>query len=103
MKDQDSNVCWRAVEALGKIGDPRPLENLWKVQLNATSTQTHSAIASIQARCKFYNYEIFKAAEAIEPPSAEEPSQTIVNHYPNVQEVRIFEQVNTYNENNLNS
>ena len=66
LEHPDSFVRGRAAEALGKMGNPRPLGKLWKVQLSATRIKAYSAIATIQSRCKFYNYEIFQAAQAID-------------------------------------
>jgi hypothetical protein len=66
-------VRWRAVEALGKIEDNRVAYILPRLLtlISTNSGQSASrAIQSIQANCKFYNYEIFHS-----PPAKPQPNQ----------------------------
>lgn len=58
LQDKYFIVRRNAVDALGKIGNPKPLAELWKQQLNSPNTDIYLAIAAIQNRCKVYNYEI---------------------------------------------
>jgi len=61
------------------------------------------AISGIQAKCKFYNYEIYQAyleAQTIDRPKSQnsDRSPTTTNHFPNATEVKIFENVDRYHE-----
>jgi HEAT repeat protein len=47
------------IKALGRIGNPGALATLQKLELVSPNYEITMAIASIQNRCKFYNYEIF--------------------------------------------
>ena len=60
--DDDFNVCSRASDALGDCGSPDLLNNLWHSQLLRRESHFLTAIAAIQKRCKFYNYEIWQAS-----------------------------------------
>jgi HEAT repeat protein len=49
----------KAADALGQIGSPKPLSLLWQRWAKSSSAQEYSnAIATIQARCKYYNHEL---------------------------------------------
>jgi HEAT repeat protein len=57
---QDKYIAVRryAAEALGKIGNPKPLTELWRRQLQAEHIEILIAISAIQERCQFYNYTL---------------------------------------------
>jgi len=58
----DSDVRQGTAIVLGKLGSPLPLTSLWNAQLKEPTDGYHwRAIAAIQSRCKFYNYEIFQS------------------------------------------
>ena len=79
LEHPDSNVRERAAEALGKLGSSLQLANLWRSRLkNPTDWYLGDAIASIQARCKFYNYEIFQSLATEEDPDASTSPPTII-------------------------
>ena len=103
LKAEEANICYYVIEALKEIGSATALNSLHQTQKLRDENFVY-AIATIQSRCKFYNYEIFQAAQAIAPLIAPENPQAIAPHYyfPNAQEVKIFESVNTYNENKPN-
>ncbi|MDJ0903397.1 MAG: HEAT repeat domain-containing protein [Xenococcus sp. MO_188.B8] len=62
LNDQDEDVRSRTIKALGKSGNPESLTCLWELQLTSSETYISSAISEIQARCQFYNYEIFQSS-----------------------------------------
>jgi hypothetical protein len=62
LEDDDSDVGFRSAEALGRIGSPIPISDLWRIFLLKGDTYILSAITAIQNSCKFYNYEIWKEA-----------------------------------------
>ena len=49
----------KSAKALGKIGDPRALSNLWEICLDKSEINFINEIITIQNRCKYYSYEIF--------------------------------------------
>ncbi|MEQ9234453.1 HEAT repeat domain-containing protein [Coleofasciculus sp. E2-BRE-01] len=56
----------KVIEAIGKIGDSEELPQLNKLLLKPKSTVRENlitAIAAIQSRCGFYNYEIYTQAK----------------------------------------
>ena len=62
LEHPDSGVRRRASEALGKLGSSLQLANLWRSRLKEPKADyLKDAIAAIQSRCKFYNYEIFQS------------------------------------------
>ncbi|HEY9817421.1 MAG TPA: HEAT repeat domain-containing protein, partial [Candidatus Obscuribacterales bacterium] len=65
-------------------------------------TYVLQAIASIQNRCKFYNYEIWQAHLAAQQgdnsASQSGSSPSTINQFPNAIEVKIFENVQNYHE-----
>ena len=102
--DADNMMNIYALEAATNFGLPSLIKPLWQLQIRSQKSEVTSAIATIQTNCKFYNYEIFQATKAIALPIAPENPQAIAPHYyfPNAKEVKIFESVNTYNENKSN-
>ena len=55
----NKNLFWYIVEAIGNIGAPSYLARFWAMQQQETTDASFlSAIANIQSRCKFYNYEV---------------------------------------------
>ncbi|MBW4516325.1 MAG: NACHT domain-containing protein [Timaviella obliquedivisa GSE-PSE-MK23-08B] len=108
-----------AAKALSKIGKPDVVQKLWQLKAYGMNMITVSmeAIASIQARCQFYNYEIFQAAQTAKSTAqnaedlihdklnaiaqgVQKMSEVSKYNFPNAQKVQIFEQVDTYIENN---
>jgi hypothetical protein len=65
LDDSSIGVRTQAAEGIGNIGDPQLLTILRKYQLTSCTTETCSAIAKIQNRCQFYNYELWQTAESI--------------------------------------
>ncbi len=74
LEDEDKDLGIRIIAAvsLGMIGNASLLMKLWQMECNGT-VDCLKAIASIQARCKFYNYEIFQAA--LEPENSQTENQ----------------------------
>lgn len=80
----DFLVRERAVEALGKLSSPSQLATLWQARLKHPADEDlRDAIAAIQARCKFYNYEI---ASGIIP--AGQSIEVFFSYAPNDQDLR---------------
>jgi HEAT repeat protein len=63
LEDKYSVVRQKSIEALERIGNSKPLAELWKRQLHSSHTDIYSAISAIQNRCRFYNYEIWQEVE----------------------------------------
>jgi HEAT repeat protein len=61
LETQDPIVCEAASDALARLGSPIPLSQLWQICLTGKVNYLRW-IASIQNRCKFYNYEIWQEA-----------------------------------------
>ncbi len=75
----DFLVRERAVEVLGKLSSPSQLATLWQARLKHPADEDlRDAIASIQARCKFYNYEIFQSLPTEEKPDSSISQPTII-------------------------
>jgi energy-coupling factor transporter ATP-binding protein EcfA2 len=95
------DVSWDAAEAL-KCLDASILPELKKSLLSKSEDGTPhlaaaiSAITAIQDKCKFYNYEIYQQAQARDPDDRSSSQGTTINQFPNVTEVKIFEQVDHY-------
>ncbi len=66
LNDFDNDVCWNAKKALGKIAEAdrnlpiltQQLPHLLTLIPTESSQQALSVITAIQARCKYYNYDI---------------------------------------------
>lgn len=99
LADPYSEVCRCVAEALGQIGDAAVVANLWQLHLQQPEDYLEKAIAAIQNRCKFYNYEIWQEAVVIQKANREKPAATtqqMTNVFPNATEVKIFERVEHY-------
>jgi HEAT repeat protein len=60
LKDEDYSGSKSTVaEALGKVGSPDLLVDLWQIHRQFPEDDLEETISAIQDRCKFYNYEIF--------------------------------------------
>ena len=103
----DSTVYYYAVQSLVKlsvskveIGVSKILGNPWKNQL--LDDGYIYQVRSIQANCKYYDYEIYQAHLAAQRvdrpthPNRDRPST--INQFPNVTKVKTFEQVDHYHE-----
>jgi HEAT repeat protein len=59
-------------------------------------------VPAIQANCKYYDYKIFRAHRAVQkgdrPNHQNRDRPCTINQFPNVTEVKIFEQVDNYHE-----
>jgi len=122
IEDLDIVIAMRAAESLGQTShqvSSKFLPKLVKLIYSpaAVGGNALQAIASIQSRCQFYNYEIFQAAQTTEATTqnAEDLIHDKLNaiaqgvqkmsdapkySFPNAQKVQIIEQIETYNENN---
>jgi HEAT repeat protein/energy-coupling factor transporter ATP-binding protein EcfA2 len=65
LETQDPIVCEAASGELARLGSPIPLSQLWQICLTG-KVEYLRRIADIQNCCKFYNYEIWQEAEAIQ-------------------------------------
>jgi HEAT repeat protein len=74
---ENSEVPYIAAEALGLMGSPKPLQTLWRAYHSISEDYLRDAIAAIQSRCKFYNYEIFQS-ETIAPENPSLRQRTIL-------------------------
>jgi HEAT repeats/NACHT domain len=54
-------------------------------------------IQTTQENCKFYNYEIFHSPPAKPQPTQQSPPAATINQFPNATEIKIFENIQTYN------
>ncbi|MBW4553391.1 MAG: HEAT repeat domain-containing protein [Aphanocapsa sp. GSE-SYN-MK-11-07L] len=59
---QDSGDVF-STSTLGRVGRPQLLSCLSKFLLENKNVEIFETIAAIQSRCKFYNYEVFQAAQ----------------------------------------
>ncbi|GAB4472492.1 MAG: hypothetical protein OHK0037_32390 [Elainellaceae cyanobacterium] len=73
LKDSDAGVRESAAEALGKIGDGAAIAPLWQARMKHPDERAiGEAIAVIQSRCGFYNYDLYQQAQSL--PLREETS-----------------------------
>jgi HEAT repeat protein/DNA polymerase III delta prime subunit len=88
-----------AVQSLTKIGNYKILPHLCQKLTASSNDAIIEIILAIQARCGFYNYDIFCS-----PPHSLQSLTTgstfyhTENHFPNATEAKIFEQVSSYHE-----
>jgi hypothetical protein len=113
------NISYLAGYALGQIEGvtSKYLPKLLTLIATASGRDVFHAIAAIQSRCQFYNYEIFQAAQTAEATTqnaedlihdkltaiaqgVQRMSDVPKYSFPNAQKVQIIEQIETYNENN---
>ncbi len=121
---EDSLTFHAYVATLGKLLIPGFLSTLKILSYLDTSCTALRSIKAIQSSSKYYNYDIYQVYLEAQKhdrqiPQSSDRSHTIINNYPNVtevkqtimsnsskynfpnaQKVQIFEQVNTYIENN---
>ncbi|MBD2092146.1 HEAT repeat domain-containing protein [Microcoleus sp. FACHB-1515] len=62
LADQDFKAQNEVIRALEKIGNPKALATLCELETKSYDYEVVMAIAAIQNRCKFYNYEIWQEA-----------------------------------------
>ncbi|MFQ4139059.1 HEAT repeat domain-containing protein [Nodosilinea sp. PGN35] len=110
LRDRYPGVRRSAIEALRRIGNPRPIGLLWRQQCSTSSMDSYLAIAAIQNHCQLYNYELWYEAVAIQNEKLEvqkskqgDASGQVINQFPNATEVRIFERVENYHDHPLDS
>lgn len=63
LQDSSKWVQWRAAEALGEFGDSDTLSQLWERYCQSSDIYFYQAIADIQERCGFYNYDLMQKAQ----------------------------------------
>ncbi|HIK46591.1 MAG TPA: hypothetical protein IGR64_17205 [Leptolyngbyaceae cyanobacterium M65_K2018_010] len=85
-------VLVRLKDYQSSLSSPEDLSGMW-------------SIIDIQNCCKFYNYEIWQEAEAVQNSKLEiqkskqgDASGQAINQFPNATEVKIFERVEHYHE-----
>ncbi|NJR62676.1 MAG: hypothetical protein HC769_30095 [Cyanobacteria bacterium CRU_2_1] len=66
LEHQDSGIRLRAARILEHFGSPLPLAVLWQLHYQQPDKGLWESIFAIQSRCKFYNYELWQEAEAIQ-------------------------------------
>jgi HEAT repeat protein len=93
LQDFNSDLRLIAVEAIGQLGDESNLPDLLPLLKDPKIGVIHQSILAIQARCEFYNYDIFRS-----PPTEISPLPT-GNNFPKATEVKIFEHVDKYYQN----
>jgi HEAT repeats len=64
-EDAEDDVRYAALYSIGELGESKKISEFWDSFYKTENWQYISTIANIQSRCKFYNYEIFQAGEAI--------------------------------------
>jgi HEAT repeat protein len=109
LEDSASHVREMVTEALATIAkndiealSPH-LPKLFTLIPTASVEEAYHVILAIQVNCKYYNYEIYQAHleaqqhDQSEDQSMNQPRETH-NHFPNASIVKIFEQVDEYNE-----
>jgi HEAT repeat protein len=72
LADEDPDIRRNSAISLGIIGSAIALPKLCKLQLESPTREKSQAIAAIQSRCKFYNYELYQQAQS----QAEESDRT---------------------------
>jgi DNA polymerase III delta prime subunit len=92
-----------SANSLAKIGDRTMLPRLYQKLPNSKDNKITRIILAIQARCKFYNYDIFCLSLVSKQSSLSNLTLNIEgdkteNHFPNATEVKIFENVDRYYE-----
>ncbi len=96
----DLHLRMMAAQTLGSFKGSNAADALPKLRsllyIEVTTETAFRAIQGIQANCKFYNYKIFHSPPAKPQLTQPFPQATTINQYPNVTEVKIFENVQTY-------
>jgi len=127
LSDKEPEIRGEVVSILKSVKDDcivPMISDLLKLLNTKFGKEAFQAIQAIQVNCQFYNYEIYQAhleAQKRDRQKSQDSdrSPTIINNYPNAtkirqtimsnsskynfpnaQKVQIFEQVNTYIENN---
>ena len=75
LANSDLNIRRLSADKLGKIGEPIALDHLWRLHVQDPSWDLAKAIAAIQSRCGFYNYEIAQSS----PPELPDTNGNIQN------------------------
>lgn len=110
-KEDDDSVRFEIFYTLGELAKPKYIRDiLLSSQLKARDYHCLSTVATMQNRCKFYNYEIWQEAEEVQNEKLEiqktnqgDSSGQTINQFPNAIEVKIFERVEHYHEYPLDS
>ena len=105
LEHQDYHVLGSVAETLGQLGSAVAIIDLWRLHLRKPEYYLEKTIFAIQDRCKFYNYEIWQEAEAIQNSKLEiqkvdrgDAPGNKINNFPNAVEVKIIENVEHYYE-----
>ncbi len=66
LENPNFDAHWSTSKALGEVSKPYILADLWRMLLNKPESWWYmeEAIAAIQSRCKFYNYELYQQAQS---------------------------------------
>jgi HEAT repeat protein len=86
-----------AAESLIKIGNYKILPRLCQKLAKSSDDKITRIILSIQARCEFYDYDIFRfPPPSIQPLLTKSDVYNVENNFPNATEVKIFENIDQY-------
>jgi HEAT repeat protein len=77
LNDEDFNVSESVAWALGQIVSSELLTRMWELRLTTARNYTDEIISKIQARCRFYNHEIFHSPLPEEKPNIDPLSHTL--------------------------
>ncbi len=93
--DQTAHSCLRIAKK-NRGGIARYLSQFQTLIPANSGQNVYRIIEVIQYHCKFYNYKIFHSPPAKPQPKQPSPPAPTINQFPNVTEVKIFENVQTY-------
>lgn len=74
--DSEYLVSSQAAYALSEIKAVEALKHLWRLYLDSERSYFLGAIAAIQARCGFYNYDFYQQAQTLEMQSSDAKQQS---------------------------
>jgi hypothetical protein len=74
--DSEYLVSSQAAYALSEIKAVEALKHLWRLYLDSERSYFLGAIAAIQARCGFYNYDLYQQAQTLEMQSSDAKQQS---------------------------
>jgi HEAT repeat protein len=78
LQDTEFYVRWKVVDAIVQLGDESNLPDLLPLLRDSKIGEIHQSILAIQARCEFYNYDIFRSLP-IEIPSSPSASAIYID------------------------
>lgn len=74
--DLEYLVSSQAAYALSEIKAVEALKHLWRLYLASERSYFLGAIAAIQSRCGFYNYDLYQQAQMLETQSSDAEQQS---------------------------